>query len=198
MFGGTVEKSFGDDVLAIFGAPIAHEDDPERAVRAALSIPEPLAEGGELEGRIGVTTGEALVALDGRPETGEGMASGDVINTAARLHSAPPTGFIPAARPPTGRRNVVDPRQAHRESRRAGPSTFAKIFLFVTRPRPAQLAVQAPEGAFPRPSSNFLGSSSRCGFGLLCFYLLKLLGSAMIVDEGYPRSPGPGRRLPTG
>jgi predicted ATPase/class 3 adenylate cyclase len=93
-FGGTVEKFIGDAVMAIFGAPVAHEDDPERAIRAALSIRDLLAEEGELEVRIGVTTGEALVALDARPETGEGMASGDVVNTAARLQTAAPTNGI--------------------------------------------------------------------------------------------------------
>jgi class 3 adenylate cyclase len=90
-FGGTVEKFIGDAVMAVFGAPVAHEDDPERAVRAALAIRDLLAEEGELEIRIGITTGEALVALGARPEAGEGMASGDVVNTAARLQAAAPT-----------------------------------------------------------------------------------------------------------
>ena len=93
-FGGTVEKFIGDAVMAVFGAPIAHEDDPERAVRAALSIRDTLAEAGELEVRIGITTGEALIALDARPEAGEGMASGDVVNTAARLQAAAAPGSI--------------------------------------------------------------------------------------------------------
>jgi class 3 adenylate cyclase/tetratricopeptide (TPR) repeat protein len=93
-FGGTVEKFIGDAVMAVFGAPVAHEDDPERAVRAALSIRDTLAEEGELEVRIGITTGEALVALGARPEAGEGMASGDVVNTAARLQTAAPTNGI--------------------------------------------------------------------------------------------------------
>ncbi|HWQ24559.1 MAG TPA: AAA family ATPase [Gaiellaceae bacterium] len=93
-FGGTVEKFIGDAVMALFGAPLAHEDDPERAVRAALAIREALADEGELEVRIGITTGEALVALGARPEAGEGMASGDVVNTAARLQAAAPTNGI--------------------------------------------------------------------------------------------------------
>ena len=86
--GGTVEKFIGDAVMALFGAPTAHEDDPERAVRAALAIRDWIAEEGNLQVRIGVTTGEALVALGARPSEGEGMASGDVVNTAARLQSA--------------------------------------------------------------------------------------------------------------
>ena len=92
--GGTVEKFIGDAVMAVFGAPVAHEDDAERAVRAALAIRDALVADGELELRIGITTGEALIALGARPETGEGIASGDVVNTAARLQAAAPAGGI--------------------------------------------------------------------------------------------------------
>jgi class 3 adenylate cyclase/tetratricopeptide (TPR) repeat protein len=92
--GGTVEKFIGDAVMALFGAPIAHEDDPERAVRAALAIRDWIREEGELQLRIGITTGEALVSLGARPAEGEGMASGDVVNTAARLQSAAPQNGI--------------------------------------------------------------------------------------------------------
>ena len=91
--GGTVEKFIGDAVMALFGAPTAHEDDAERAVRAALAIRNFALEE-ELELRIGITTGEALVRLDTRPEAGEGMASGDVVNTAARLQSAAPVNGV--------------------------------------------------------------------------------------------------------
>ncbi|HET7677860.1 MAG TPA: AAA family ATPase [Candidatus Limnocylindrales bacterium] len=92
-YGGTVEKFIGDAVVALFGAPTAHEDDPERAVRAGLAIRDAVA-GDDLHIRIGITTGEALVALDARPESGEGMASGDVVNTAARLQAAAPVDGI--------------------------------------------------------------------------------------------------------
>ena len=92
--GGTVEKFIGDAVMALFGAPTAHEDDPERAVRAALAIRDSIRDEGDLEVRIAVTTGEALVALGARPTEGEGMASGDVVNTAARLQSAAPVNGI--------------------------------------------------------------------------------------------------------
>jgi class 3 adenylate cyclase/tetratricopeptide (TPR) repeat protein len=94
-YGGTVEKFIGDAVMALFGAPVAHEDDPERAVRAALTIRDWIREQeGDLQLRIAVTTGEALVALGARPSEGEGMASGDVVNTAARLQSAAPVDGI--------------------------------------------------------------------------------------------------------
>ena len=91
--GGTVEKFIGDAVMALFGAPLAHEDDPERAVRAALAIREFALED-ELELRVGITTGEVLVRLDAHPGAGEGMASGDVVNTAARLQSAAPVNGV--------------------------------------------------------------------------------------------------------
>jgi class 3 adenylate cyclase len=86
-FGGTVEKFIGDAVVALFGAPAAHEDDPERAVRAALAIRDWVAEESGLHVRVGVNTGEALVALGARPAEGEGMASGDVVNTCAPARS---------------------------------------------------------------------------------------------------------------
>ena len=94
-FGGTVEKFIGDAVMALFGAPLAHEDDPERAVRAALEIRDWVEEQGEgLQVRIAVNTGEALVTLGARPTEGEGMAAGDVVNTAARLQAAAPVNGI--------------------------------------------------------------------------------------------------------
>jgi class 3 adenylate cyclase/tetratricopeptide (TPR) repeat protein len=93
-FGGTVEKFIGDAVVAVFGAPAAHEDDPERAVRAALAIRGWAMEEDGPKLRIAVNTGEALVTLGARPEEGEGMVAGDVVNTAARLQSAAPTNGI--------------------------------------------------------------------------------------------------------
>ncbi len=93
-FGGTVEKFIGDAVMALFGAPTSHEDDPERAVRAALAIRNWVREQDDLQLRIALTTGEALVALGARPSEGEGMASGDVVNTAARLQAAAPVNGV--------------------------------------------------------------------------------------------------------
>jgi class 3 adenylate cyclase/tetratricopeptide (TPR) repeat protein len=92
-FGGTVEKFIGDAVVAVFGAPVVHEDDAERAVRAALAIREAMADA-DVRVRIAVNTGEALVSLDARPAEGEGMVAGDVVNTAARLQSAAPIGGV--------------------------------------------------------------------------------------------------------
>jgi class 3 adenylate cyclase/tetratricopeptide (TPR) repeat protein len=92
-FGGTVEKFIGDAVMAIFGAPVSHEDDAERAVRAALAIRDWAEEEG-VELRVGINTGEALVTLGARPAEGQTMAAGDVVNTAARLQAAAPLGGV--------------------------------------------------------------------------------------------------------
>jgi class 3 adenylate cyclase/tetratricopeptide (TPR) repeat protein len=93
-FGGTVEKFIGDAVVALFGAPLAHEDDPERAVRAALAIRDWAREQEDLQLRVAVNTGEAFVTLGARPAEGEAMATGDVVNTASRLQSAAPVNGI--------------------------------------------------------------------------------------------------------
>ena len=93
-FGGTVEKFVGDAVLAVFGAPVAHEDDPERAVRAALAVRDWIREEGELEVRVAVNTGEALVSLGARLALGESLVAGDVVNTASRLQQAAPVNGI--------------------------------------------------------------------------------------------------------
>jgi class 3 adenylate cyclase/tetratricopeptide (TPR) repeat protein len=99
-FGGTVEKFVGDAVMAVFGAPVAHEDDAERAVNAALRILDALIElneehpGLELSIRGAVNTGEAMVTVGARPAEGEGFVAGDVVNTAARLQQSAPVGGI--------------------------------------------------------------------------------------------------------
>jgi class 3 adenylate cyclase/tetratricopeptide (TPR) repeat protein len=99
-FGGTVEKFIGDAVMAVFGAPVAHEDDAERAVRAALRILEAVDELRDSSPRLDLTvrgavnTGEAVVSLAAGPERGEGLVAGDVVNTAARMQSAAPTGAV--------------------------------------------------------------------------------------------------------
>jgi len=97
--GGTVEKFIGDAVVAVFGAPQAHEDDPERAVRAALAIRNAIDELNQadpwldLHVRVGVATGESLVTL-GKDARSEGIASGDVMNTAARIQSGAPENGV--------------------------------------------------------------------------------------------------------
>ncbi len=99
-YGGRVEKFIGDAVMALWGAPVAREDDAERAVRAALDLvdavrglgvdDDPSRPAG-LEARAGVLTGEAAITLGA---TNQGMVSGDLVNTASRLQSVAPAGTV--------------------------------------------------------------------------------------------------------
>jgi class 3 adenylate cyclase len=91
--GGTIEKFAGDAVMAAFGAPSAHEDHAERALHAALAMQRRLAESfdGELELRIGVSTGDVVV---GEARSGSSFVSGDAVNVAARLEQAAAPGEI--------------------------------------------------------------------------------------------------------
>ena len=96
-FGGRVDKIVGDAIVALFGAPVAHEDDAERAVRAALQMQRTLASlTGELEAdvrlRIGVNTGEVLVGA--LRAGGDYTAMGDVVNVASRLQTLAGPGFV--------------------------------------------------------------------------------------------------------
>jgi class 3 adenylate cyclase len=125
-FGGTVEKFIGDAVMALFGAPTAHEDDPERAVRAALAIRDWVREQEQIQVRIAVNSGEALVVVGARPGHGEGMAAGDVVNTAARLQAAAPVnGVLVGERAFRATRAVIEYRPAapvEAKGKRRGPS----------------------------------------------------------------------------
>jgi DNA-binding SARP family transcriptional activator/class 3 adenylate cyclase len=99
-FGGHLEKYIGDAVMALFGAPVAYGDDPERAVRAALGIRDAVERLNRddtelvLNVRIGVNTGEALVDLAADTAAGRGIASGDVVVTSFRLQEAAPVDGI--------------------------------------------------------------------------------------------------------
>jgi class 3 adenylate cyclase len=96
-YGGAVEKFIGDAVMALWGAPTAREDDAERAVRAALDLVDAVdalaGEAGtpELKLRAGVLTGEAAVALGA---DGQGMVTGDLVNTASRIQAAAEPGTV--------------------------------------------------------------------------------------------------------
>ena len=91
MYGGTVEKFIGDAVMAVWGAPVANEDDAERAVRAALDLVGAVTElDPRLAARAGVLTGEAAVTIGA---VGQGMVAGDLVNTASRIQSAAEPGL---------------------------------------------------------------------------------------------------------
>jgi class 3 adenylate cyclase/tetratricopeptide (TPR) repeat protein len=91
-YGGSVEKFIGDAVMAVWGAPVAHEDDAERGVRAALELLDAVRElGADLQARAGVLTGDAAVTLGA---TGQGMVAGDLVNTTARVQAIADPGTV--------------------------------------------------------------------------------------------------------
>jgi class 3 adenylate cyclase/tetratricopeptide (TPR) repeat protein len=101
-YGGTVDKYIGDNVMALFGAPVSHEDDAERAVRAALGmqgsmdeINEGLPEGSVFDLRVGINTGEVLAGAVGDRYT----VTGDTVNVASRLQSAGRPGRVTVGEP---------------------------------------------------------------------------------------------------
>ncbi len=96
-YGGTVEKFIGDAVMAVWGTPVAQEDDAERAVRAALDLTDAVTSLGAearvpgLRARAGVLTGEAAVTMGAE---GQGMVAGDLVNSASRIQAAASPGFV--------------------------------------------------------------------------------------------------------
>jgi class 3 adenylate cyclase len=156
-FGGVVEKFVGDAVMAIFGAPMAHGDDPERAVRAALAVREAVTalntEQPALELRIrgAVNTGEAVVTLSARPALGEAMVAGDVVNTASRLQQHAPVG------------EIVVGEETYRATRSA--IEFEAVEAVTAKGKSAPLAVwravaaASPAGMRDLSSTPFVGRS---------------------------------------
>ncbi|MFI5003410.1 MAG: adenylate/guanylate cyclase domain-containing protein [Solirubrobacterales bacterium] len=158
-FGGTVDKVIGDALMAVFGAPIAHEDDSERAVRAALEIQRRASEQshdfGGLCVSIGVNTGEVIFAPVGPHGRRELTVMGDAVNTAARLQAAAP----PEA--------VLVGKETQAASARA--ITYEAVEPILAKgkeaPIPAWLARAATSAPAERPVSAapFIGRDSELG-----------------------------------
>jgi len=135
-YGGTIEKFIGDAVMAVWGAPVAHEDDPARAVRAALTIVYAVRRMGgpatfrDLDCRAAVTTGEAAVTVGA---SGHGMVAGDLVNVAARLQGRAPAGAV-----------LVD-----RATRDAAPgaATFSRVGSLALRGRTRRMEAYRAEDA---------------------------------------------------
>ena len=146
-FGGTVEKFIGDAVMAVYGAPVAHEDDAQRAVFSALRIPPVIEELNEtnhdlpLAVRIGIETGVAVVSV-GAETSEQGIAIGDVVNTASRLQGWLRSEASWWARARIGSRGTCSTTSRSTRCRSRG------------RPRRCPSGSRRPRAAGSAPSSN--------------------------------------------
>ncbi len=151
-FGGTVVNVMGDGVLAVFGAPVAHEDDAERAVRAALAMCEcslTTPGGADLQVHVGINTGELMAGLIGPEERRHYTVVGDTVNTTARLMHAAPAGQVLV-----GEETYLATRRAVRY--RAVPPVEARG---KERPVPAWEALETS----PLPEARPLGTAPLVG-----------------------------------
>lgn len=150
-FGGTTEKFVGDAVLAVFGIPRTHEDDPERAVRAGLSAQEEFRSfaesvrerfGSEVSLRVGVNTGEVVAGREAAAR-GELMVSGDAVNVAARLQQAAEPG------------SVLVGERTHAATRRS--ISYADVPAIVAKGKSEPLAAWVALGAVEEPGVRVAG-----------------------------------------
>src|SRR5262245_42093672 len=168
--GGTVDKFVGAVALSVFGAPVAHEDDPERGVRSAIRLRDAIAEldGADLALRAGVMTGEAVVARPGTgPQIGEAV-TGDVVNMASRLQTAAEAG------------EILVGQSTHR----------ATAFLFDWRDHPDVVAKGKAE---PLPVWNAVASRGRFGVDLQPVATTPLIGrreELAVLESEFRRSVG--------
>ena len=153
LYGGTVEKFIGDAVMAVWGTPVATEDDAERAVRAALDLVAAVSALGdevgapELRARAGVLTGEAVVTLGAE---GEGMVAGDLVNTASRVQSVAEPGSVfvgEATRRASERAIAFEEAGAHELKGKEGRTPLWRALRVVSGVR-GELKSEGLEGPF--------------------------------------------------
>jgi class 3 adenylate cyclase/tetratricopeptide (TPR) repeat protein len=223
-FGGTIDKFIGDAVFGLFGAPRAHEDDPERAVRAALAVLEAIADLRDrhpepgLHVRIGITTGEALVHV--APVDGsQGMAWGDVVNTASRLQTAAPSDGIlvdEATYRATSHLIAYEEAEAVRAKGKAqlvpawrpvGPLAFRGIDLAAADAERSRLVDRTAEiarladalTAIERRPPHLITIVGEPGIGKSCLVLelfRRVEGGAKLIHWRHGRSPPYPERIP--
>src|SRR2546423_4826102 len=183
--GGTFEKFSGDAILTLFGTPKAHEDDPERAIRAALAVGRGIAELNEedewldLHTRIGIHTGEALVMLGANPGEGEWSAAGDVLNTAARIQSAAPVDGILVSRTTYLATNDVCAFEAAEAIQAKGKSEPVEVWVVA-----GELDEVAPE---QRRETEFVGRDAELAeLAVFCDELVEERGAGLAAIVGAP------------
>jgi class 3 adenylate cyclase/tetratricopeptide (TPR) repeat protein len=153
-YGGTIDKHIGDAVMALFGAPAAREDDPERAIRAALAMQAELAAFREerqvnLAMRIGINTGPVLLGQVGT--TFEYTAIGDTVNLADRLESAAPVGSVLISRDTYRHVRGVFSFQAPEPLRVAGKAESVQVYVVRgIKPRAFRTPTRGVEGVETR------------------------------------------------
>ena len=161
-YGGTVEKFIGDAVMAVWGTPIATEDDAERAVRAALDLVAAVSALGdevgapELRARAGVLTGEAAVTLGAE---GQGMVAGDLVNTASRIQSAAEPGHGARRRGDAARDRAGDRLRGRRRARAEGQGRADAALAGAARRLRACAARSSRQGSRRRSSA----ATASCG-----------------------------------
>jgi class 3 adenylate cyclase len=147
-YGGTIEKFIGDAVMAVWGTPVAQEDDAERAVRAALDLVAAVRDlDGSLQARAGVLTGEAAVTLGAE---GQGMVAGDLVNTASRIQSTAEPGTVlvgEATKRATDAAIAFDDAGEHALKGKAEPARLWRA-LRVTAARGGALKAEGLEAPF--------------------------------------------------
>lgn len=195
-FGGVVDKVLGDGIVALFGAPTAHEDDAERAVRAGLCMQQTLSELAEdvetaIRIRIGVNTGEVLVGTS--TAGGDYTAMGDVMNSASRLEELAEPGQVLVG---TATKEATEDAIRYRSAGRLAAKGREE-------PLEAWVAVEAirPPGARRTTTGRFVGRGRELAMleaqGRLAFELHQAqlafvigesgIGKTRLVAEAYSR-----------